>query len=101
MRGCGRWAWHDSPNNECFSSLVDSCLNQFQTCLASISVFLSSNLMSPDPSDGEVFLKEASLLQERRKSLLGVELLPELVTPAKKMTTITYAIMQYTLKPGL
>lgn len=51
--------------------------------------------MSPEPSDCEMFLKEASLLQERRKSLLGVELLPELVIPAKKMSTITYVNIQY------
>ena len=54
--------------------------------------------MDPEPSDGEVFLKEVQVLQERRKSLLGVELLPETVIPGKKITTITYgnAMLQHT-----
>ncbi len=45
--------------------------------------------MKPSPPGGERFLKEASTLQERRKSLQSVEVLPEDIIPAKKMATLT------------
>ncbi len=50
---------------------------------------LPSYLMKPSLPDGERFLKEATTLQERRKSLQSVEVLPEDIVPAKKMTTLT------------